>query len=204
MKTIKQLLSEISYGPKWDPKAFSRDMFKAYLGRKFDPNVDTDIVRPTIHPHVAWLKDGLTRKNEEGKLYKTIAYHFRLPSTPKGEHEFLDLPVQDIHHDPENKTITVSVDSTEYHNHLRDAGISHSQATNIKDVQDIVSSQLFQPVKIKGITEYEGDDYSGAPDTLHIHLDEDSVLKAHQRDIQRRSDFDDRDEYYSGPEDFQI
>lgn len=204
MKTIKQLLSEISYGPKWDPKAFSRDMFKAYLGRKFDPNVDTDIVRPTIHPHVAWLNNELTRKNEEGRLHKTVSYHFRLPNTPEGGLEFEDLPVQDIHHDPENKTITISVDSSKYHDRLRSAGTTHSQATNNKKVEEALSLQVFQPVKVKGITEYEGDDYSGAPDTLHIHLDEDSIKKAHQREIQRRSDFDDRDEYYSGPEDFQI
>ncbi len=195
MKTIKQLLSEISYGPKWDPKAFSRDMFKAYLGRKFDPNVDTDIVRPTIHPHVAWLKQNLPRE---------VAFQFKLPTTAKGSFENELLPIQDIHHDESTGTITVSVDSSKYHEKLRDAGTSHSRASTNKDVEDIMSRQLFQPVKVKGVTEYEGDDYSGAPDTLHIHLDEDSIKKAHQREIQRRSNFDDRDEYYSGPEDFQI
>lgn len=198
MKSFKQMLSEISYGPKWDPKAMSKDMFKAYLGRKFDPNVDTDIVRPTIHGHVEWLKQNLPRN---------VSYEFK---SPAGEYHVVDLPVQDIHHDPQSETVTVSVDSSNYHNKLRDLGTTHSEVFNKNDAEFNLSKQLGQMVDLKGATEYEGDDYSGAPDTLHIHVDENSLKKAHQSDIKRRSqqksdlqDYeDDRWDYLSGPEDF--
>lgn len=200
MKSFKQLLSEISYGPNWDPKAFSRDMFKAYLGRKFDPNVDTDIVRPTIHPHVEWLKQNLP---------KTVSYGFKLPF---GEYQTENLPIQDIHHDPESGTVTVSLDSTDYHNKLRGLNLKHSQVFDKNDVEFNMSKQLHQMVDLKGVTEHEGDDYSGAPDTLQIHFDEDSLKKAHQTDIEERArrrrdlnDYeDDRWDYLSGPEDFQV
>ena len=198
MKSFKQMLSEISYGPKWDPKAMSKDMFKAYLGRKFDPNVDTDIVRPTIHGHVEWLKQNLPRN---------LSYEFK---SPIGEYHTQDLPVQDIHHDPQTGTVTISVDSTDYHNKLRDMRTTHSQVFNKNDTEFNLSKQLGQMVDLKGVTEHEGDDYSGAPDTLHIHIDEDSLKRAHQSDIKRRSqqksdlqDYeDDRWDYLSGPEDF--
>lgn len=200
MKSFKQMLSEISYGPNWDPKAFSRDMFKAYLGRKFDPNVDTDVIRPTIHPHVQWLKQNLPR---------TVSYGFKAPN---GEYHTENLPLQDIYHDPHSGTVTVSVDSSRYHDKLRDMGLTHSQVFNKNDAEFNMSKQLSQMVDLKGVTEYEGDDYSGAPDTLHIHIDENSLKKAHESDIQRRSQQksdlqnyeDDRWDYLSGPEDFKV
>ena len=210
MKNFKQLLSEISKGPNWDPNAFSQDMFTAYVGRKFDPNVDKDIVRKVEPPHIRWMKKSIGNK---------ILWQYGLPK--EDPHAGLHLPITHVQHIPQENKIVLHLDSTEYHNDLRDHGVTHEVASDVSkflsphtgiddppnskdDIKREISHRLAHVVNVEKIEEFPVLNY-GDVDALTIHLNENDVIKAHEKYLNNRSkskpSTDDEREY---PEDWKL
>lgn len=193
MKNFKQIINEISLGPKAGKE------WSDYIGSMFGKET---LHRPDIveqPKHIQWFK----------KNFKSIPWMYGVPH--ENGMRMQDLPVTDVKHDGNN--VQVHVDSSKYEEDLKRFRLNHGQAMNIPDFVDPIedadignshselqarmSYLMKTPVRIHSI-EYHSSANNQKP-KLIFHMNADHI-KNSQMIHNEMDDYDTR----SGPEDWKI